>query len=234
MTVYLLVPGILRCPYPCCAGRQARTSVSLRLSTWRSHMEQKHGVRSTRRLYRCVACDARLTSLCGHHDCPGPATNKPFHPCQYCPSYFNCEHSLTRHTMARHAQEESTPYVPLRNPRQSTATPSSSFATETPPSPCRAPSSTARRVPQERQTRAIVSRSRRRRRGKTSTSTPSSSTGSVYSTSATSSPSASRSTTSSTPDNLATTPYSGSTMPRPLPSDPGPQTPAPPRPTHIW
>ncbi|KAL3192051.1 hypothetical protein MRX96_018170 [Rhipicephalus microplus] len=108
MTVYLPVPGILRCPYPCCAGCQARTSVSLRLSAWRSHMEQKHGVRPTRRLYRCVACDARLNSLSARHDCPGPASNEPFHPWRYCTSYFNCERSLARHTMARHAQEEST------------------------------------------------------------------------------------------------------------------------------
>ncbi|KAL3192037.1 hypothetical protein MRX96_018156 [Rhipicephalus microplus] len=93
MTVYLPVPGILCCPYPCCAGCQARTSVSLRLSTWRSHMEQKHGVRPTRRLYRCVACDARLNSLSARHDCPGPASNEPFHPCRYCPRYFTCERS---------------------------------------------------------------------------------------------------------------------------------------------
>ncbi|KAL3192024.1 hypothetical protein MRX96_018143 [Rhipicephalus microplus] len=80
MTVYLPVPGILRCPYPCCAGCQARTSVSLRPSAWRSHMEQKHGVRPTRRLYRCVACDAQLNSLSARHDCPGPASNEPFPP----------------------------------------------------------------------------------------------------------------------------------------------------------
>ncbi|KAL3203000.1 hypothetical protein MRX96_042211 [Rhipicephalus microplus] len=89
MTVYLPVPGMLRCSYTCCTGCQARTSVSLRLSAWRSHMKQKQGVWPTRRLYRCVACDALLNSLSARHDCPGPATNEPFHPCQYCPRYFN-------------------------------------------------------------------------------------------------------------------------------------------------
>ncbi|KAL3192086.1 hypothetical protein MRX96_018205 [Rhipicephalus microplus] len=68
------------------------------------------------RLYRCVACDARLNSLSARHDCPGPASNEPYHPCRYCPKSFNCERSLARHTMARHAQEESTPFVPLRPP----------------------------------------------------------------------------------------------------------------------
>ncbi|KAL3197116.1 hypothetical protein MRX96_045002 [Rhipicephalus microplus] len=43
MTVYLPVPEILCFPYPCYAGCQARTSVSLRLSAWRSHMEQNTG-----------------------------------------------------------------------------------------------------------------------------------------------------------------------------------------------
>ncbi|KAL3258810.1 hypothetical protein MRX96_046372 [Rhipicephalus microplus] len=31
-------------------------------------------------VYRCVACDARLNSLFARHDCPGPASNEPFHP----------------------------------------------------------------------------------------------------------------------------------------------------------
>ncbi|KAL3225344.1 hypothetical protein MRX96_025878 [Rhipicephalus microplus] len=34
-------------------------------------MERKHGVRPMRRLYRCIACDVRLTSLSARHDCPG-------------------------------------------------------------------------------------------------------------------------------------------------------------------
>ncbi|KAL3203010.1 hypothetical protein MRX96_042221 [Rhipicephalus microplus] len=85
MTVYLPVLGMLRCPYPCCAGCQARTSVSLRLCAWWSHMEQKHGVRQTRRLYRCVTCDARLNSLSARHDCPGPAMNEPFYPLRILP-----------------------------------------------------------------------------------------------------------------------------------------------------
>ncbi|KAH8027301.1 hypothetical protein HPB51_004213 [Rhipicephalus microplus] len=230
MTVYLPVPGILRCPYPCCTGCQARTSVSLRLSAWRSHMEQKHGIRPTRRLYRCVACDARFDSLSARHDCPGPASNEPFHPCRYCPKYFNCERSLARHTMAWHAQEQSTPYVPLRNPRQPTATPCSSSSRETPPSPSPAPSGTACRAPPVLQTRVTVSRSRRRRGGQSSTSTPSSSTGSDSSTSATGSPSASSSEASTMPGHSSATSGSGSSTPRQSPSVPGTPPSVPPDP----
>ncbi|KAH8039351.1 hypothetical protein HPB51_005681 [Rhipicephalus microplus] len=135
--------------------------------------------------------------------------------------------------MARHAQEESTPYVPLRNPRQPTVTPFSSTGTETPPSRGPAPSSTACRAPQELQTRTTVSRSRRRREGKSSTLTPSSSTGSVSSTSATGSPSASRSEASTMPDHSSATSSSVSSTPRKLPSVPGtppsvPSDPGPP------
>ncbi|KAH8027965.1 hypothetical protein HPB51_011773 [Rhipicephalus microplus] len=87
------------------------------------YLPRKHEVRPTRRLYQCVACDARLTSLSARHECPGPATNEPFHPFRHGPSYFNCKCSLTQHTTARHAQEESYAYVPLRNPRKPTELP---------------------------------------------------------------------------------------------------------------
>ncbi|KAL3192038.1 hypothetical protein MRX96_018157 [Rhipicephalus microplus] len=230
MTVYLPGPGILRCLYPCCAGCQARTSALLRLSAWRSHMEQKHGVRPTRRLYRCVACDARLNSLSARHDCPGPASNEPFHPCRYCPSYFNCERSLARHTVARHAQEESTPYIPLRTPRQPTATPSSSSGTETTPPPGPAPSGTFCRAAPEPHTRATVPRSRRRRGGQSSTSRPSSSTGSASSSTATGSLSASSSEASIKPGHSSATSSSGSSTPRQSPSVPGTPPSVPPDP----
>ncbi|KAL3226765.1 hypothetical protein MRX96_004381 [Rhipicephalus microplus] len=122
MTVYLPVLEMLRCPFSGCDGCQARSSVLLRLSTWRSDMKRKHRVLPSQRLYRCVTCDALLTSLSAHHDCPGRASNEPLHPCRYCPIVYNCRLSLTRHSMARHAQEESTPYVPLHDPRQPTVT----------------------------------------------------------------------------------------------------------------
>ncbi|XP_075723832.1 uncharacterized protein LOC142765912 [Rhipicephalus microplus] len=148
----------------------------------------------------------------------------------YCPSYFNCERSLARHTVARHAQEESTPYIPLRTPRQPTATPSSSSGTETTPPPGPAPSGTFCRAAPEPHTRATVPRSRRRRGGQSSTSRPSSSTGSASSSTATGSLSASSSEASIKPGHSSATSSSGSSTPRQSPSVPGTPPSVPPDP----